>query len=119
MKEPTGLCGSSKTTPLSYEFDTSVIELQAVLLAQSESSRHRLSSMLRHILASHMSLSLSSPYRFAVTSDQQKWTGRKNPCPVFVSIFFTEHESGVLEGKPNANHVHARIRNSRTQRLHN
>jgi hypothetical protein len=24
----------------------------------------------------------------------------------------------VLEGKPNANHVHARIRNSRTQRLH-
>jgi hypothetical protein len=25
----------------------------------------------------------------------------------------------VLEGKPNANHVHARIRNSRTQRLHN
>jgi hypothetical protein len=25
----------------------------------------------------------------------------------------------VLEGKPNANHVRARIRNSRTQRLHN
>jgi hypothetical protein len=25
----------------------------------------------------------------------------------------------VLEGKPNANHVSARIRNSRTQRLHN
>jgi hypothetical protein len=25
----------------------------------------------------------------------------------------------VLEGKPNANHVHARIRNPRTQRLHN
>jgi hypothetical protein len=25
----------------------------------------------------------------------------------------------VLEDKPNANHVHARIRNSRTQRLHN
>jgi hypothetical protein len=25
----------------------------------------------------------------------------------------------VLEGKRNANHVHARIRNSRTQRLHN
>jgi hypothetical protein len=25
----------------------------------------------------------------------------------------------VLEGNPNANHVHARIRNSRTQRLHN
>jgi hypothetical protein len=25
----------------------------------------------------------------------------------------------VLEGKPNTNHVHARIRNSRTQRLHN
>jgi hypothetical protein len=24
----------------------------------------------------------------------------------------------VLEGKPNANHVRARIRNSRTQRLH-
>jgi hypothetical protein len=24
-----------------------------------------------------------------------------------------------LEGKPNANHVRARIRNSRTQRLHN
>jgi hypothetical protein len=23
-----------------------------------------------------------------------------------------------FEGKPNANHVHARIRNSRTQRLH-
>jgi hypothetical protein len=25
----------------------------------------------------------------------------------------------ILEGKPNANHVRARIRNSRTQRLHN
>jgi hypothetical protein len=25
----------------------------------------------------------------------------------------------VLEGKPNVNHVRARIRNSRTQRLHN
>jgi hypothetical protein len=25
----------------------------------------------------------------------------------------------VLEGKPNANHVRARIRNSRTRRLHN
>ena len=25
----------------------------------------------------------------------------------------------VLEGKPNANHVRVRIRNSRTQRLHN
>jgi hypothetical protein len=25
----------------------------------------------------------------------------------------------VLEGKPNVNHVHARIRNSHTQRLHN
>jgi hypothetical protein len=25
----------------------------------------------------------------------------------------------VLEGKPNANHVHARIRNSHTQQLHN
>jgi hypothetical protein len=25
----------------------------------------------------------------------------------------------VLEGKPNVNHVCARIRNSRTQRLHN
>jgi hypothetical protein len=25
----------------------------------------------------------------------------------------------VLEGKHSANHVHARIRNSRTQRLHN
>jgi hypothetical protein len=25
----------------------------------------------------------------------------------------------VLEGKPNANHVRARIRNSRTQQLHN
>jgi hypothetical protein len=25
----------------------------------------------------------------------------------------------VLEGKPNANHVRARIRNSHTQRLHN
>jgi hypothetical protein len=25
----------------------------------------------------------------------------------------------VLEGKPNANHVRAKIRNSRTQRLHN
>jgi hypothetical protein len=25
----------------------------------------------------------------------------------------------VLEGKPNTNHVHARIRNSCTQRLHN
>jgi hypothetical protein len=25
----------------------------------------------------------------------------------------------VLEGKPNANHVHARISNSRTQQLHN
>jgi hypothetical protein len=24
----------------------------------------------------------------------------------------------VLEGKPNANHVRAKIRNSRTQRLH-
>jgi hypothetical protein len=25
----------------------------------------------------------------------------------------------ILEGKPNANHVRARIRNSRTHRLHN
>jgi hypothetical protein len=25
----------------------------------------------------------------------------------------------ILEGEPNANHVHARIRNSRTQQLHN
>jgi hypothetical protein len=25
----------------------------------------------------------------------------------------------ILEGKPNANHVRARIRNSRTQQLHN
>jgi hypothetical protein len=34
-------------------------------------------------------------------------------------IIFGGLSHPVLEGKPNANHVHARIRNSRTQRLHN
>jgi hypothetical protein len=38
---------------------------------------------------------------------------------VTVSIGGGHVSHPVLEGKSNANHVHARIRNSRTQRLHN
>jgi hypothetical protein len=43
--------------------------------------------------------------------------GAFSPCFVLVGVFLLSHP--VLEGKPNANHVRARIRNSRTQRLHN
>jgi hypothetical protein len=35
----------------------------------------------------------------------------------WLSLVIVSHP--VLEGKPNANHVRATIRNSRTQRLHN
>jgi hypothetical protein len=38
------------------------------------------------------------------------------PFPLYLSLLVMSHP--VLEGKPNANHVCARIRNSRTQRLH-
>jgi hypothetical protein len=39
----------------------------------------------------------------------------KNLTNMFLSITLSHP---VLEGKPNANHVHARIRNSCTRRLH-
>jgi hypothetical protein len=35
------------------------------------------------------------------------------------AILSTLCHTQFLEGKPNVNHVRARIRNSRTQRLHN
>jgi hypothetical protein len=36
-----------------------------------------------------------------------------------IYIYRPQLSHPVLEGKPNANHVRAKIRNSRTQRLHN
>jgi hypothetical protein len=38
---------------------------------------------------------------------------------IIIIIYLVSLSQPVLEGKPNANHVHARISNSRTQQLHN
>jgi hypothetical protein len=40
-------------------------------------------------------------------------------CPTWTIKGRAHAVTPVLEGKLNVNHVHARIRNSRTQRLHN
>jgi hypothetical protein len=39
--------------------------------------------------------------------------------PAIVDDYTRLMSHSVLEGKPDANHVRAKIRNSRTQRLHN
>jgi hypothetical protein len=45
------------------------------------------------------------------------WAQRSRFCPWLKQAALLSHP--ILEGKPNANYVCARIRNSRTQRLHN
>jgi hypothetical protein len=47
------------------------------------------------------------------------YTGQPQPPPPASEKSTPLLSHPVLEGKPNANHVRARIKNSRTQRLHN
>jgi hypothetical protein len=60
--------------------------------------------------------SVEEPKELAGEAPEQQSVGG-GKCPLTYLCPILSHP--VLEGKPNANHVHARISNSRTQQLHN
>jgi hypothetical protein len=76
-------------------------------------------AQIRHFNSQATSIILASLCR----EEYNKVQGLKNAKEIW-DVLKTAHEGGkvshpVLEGKPNANHVRARISYSRTQQLHN
>jgi hypothetical protein len=65
---------------------------------------------------------LENKMKDASAISQKRYDCTTSPPLLFIDGYFTSLNylsHPVLEGKPNANHVGVRIRNSRTQRLHN
>ena len=52
------------------------------------------------------------------SEEEATWEREDDMKVKYLELFASQLSHPVLEGKPNANHVPARIRNSRTQRLH-